>query len=597
MRHTTSLVVAFCVTVAAGAFTERLDFFPQPGGQQLVIFSWGGPAGHFADFGASVQLTSGRGITYQPSNVSDVQLADILLSPQGTAVKFEQLHSTNTSDLCSWCAWFETTLSKAEQRIDSRLWQAAGLRSCFVHCPSWPEGKDVQRQAISTRFSNSVYVSSFLRGAEIFHPAVLGVDAVRRLAAGFSACGLQAGIAAVLDQGALASARWWRMRLHVRDGGAGRAQLQIALLLPGDRPSGPASMAASPGLPAAPGMHKLGLMSAAQQQEHHSDSSVRVFQGRCGAPLQPCTSGLCFSGGRLLNRGKAVGAPACDSSNLSSCARVLFPACAFSDSTQVAVGAQLWTATDPASPVSSTPVDSSAPADLLLPLLEGATAEDHHAMYIRSSLEHVQRGMGVQVLVHDVSIPPLPSGTGVRLHLQQRLPQWIKWVSQRSTCSTLSFDTPDAPRFTDCVWNSSGDPFTELSTASVHLPLLPTERPQTVRFRMFFDGHYMPAGSMYPSDAHRGFDIPPATAQLLEIHSAQAHVAGSGSVTTEASAQASPLWVASGHALPMEGLGPDFSMPYNVVTVSLTILASVGGGLINLLLRWGRLHATVPKLQ
>jgi phosphatidylinositol glycan class T len=81
----------------------------------------------------------------------------------------------------------------------------------------------------------------------------------------------------------------------------------------------------------------------------------------------------------------------------------------------------------------------------------------------------------------------------------------------------------------------------------------------------------------FPPDAHRGFDIPPARARL-EVEGEKGWDA----------ARCAPLTRASTVELP----APDFSMPYNVVTLVSTALAFTLGTLINVLARRPRVRGT-----
>lgn len=239
-----------------------------------------------------------------------------------------------------------------------------------------------------------------------------------------------------------------------------------------------------------------------------------------------------------------------------------------------------------------------APADLLLPThtAGAAAAQREQTMHLQSSLEHARRGMGLQVVLHDVTLQRRLPPPAQRLQLTQLLPPWAEWDQQASSCSIYTDDSPGEAQQWPCKWRRLEQPFTRQAEAEATL-LLPPSAGLTVRLRLALDGHRMPSGVVYPSDAHRGFDLPPAHAQLLSADRVPAAaVTHDGQLVSSETAEAAKdtLLQAMGHPLPIESLGPDFSMPYNVVTVSLTILASVGGGLINLLVRWGRLHATQP---
>ncbi len=236
------------LAVAAASFSERLEFVAQERGKYLAVFSWIAPPGHFASCDADVSISSGRGIQI-PALRATHEDSDMFQFPQGTHMDMTASSTSQVADQCAWCSWFEGIVSSLEQRVDHRLWQAAGLRSCMLRCPAWREGEQQQRQAIADRISNSAYVSVRGNVSSVYHPMVLGLDTVRELAFAFSACGGHAGIAALLDQGALASAAWWRVHLQLPGGRAGAPALRVAMLLPGDRPTGPATALGRPGAP------------------------------------------------------------------------------------------------------------------------------------------------------------------------------------------------------------------------------------------------------------------------------------------------------------------------------------------------------------
>ena len=84
---------------------------------------------------------------------------------------------------------------------------------------------------------------------------------------------------------------------------------------------------------------------------------------------------------------------------------------------------------------------------------------------------------------------------------------------------------------------------------------------------------HMPIGEVYPSDAHRGMDMPPVQASVTCSHSSEELVGWS-------------------NPTPVEGPGPDFSMPYNVAVVAGTAMAFIVGGMLNVLTFQARLAAT-----
>ncbi|EFJ52494.1 hypothetical protein VOLCADRAFT_102993 [Volvox carteri f. nagariensis] len=114
----------------------------------------------------------------------------------------------------------------------------------------------------------------------------------------------------------------------------------------------------------------------------------------------------------------------------------------------------------------------------------------------------------------------------------------------------------------------------------------------------------------YPPDAHRGFDVPAALVSYMDPFYAldvqwRAHTEGSlGNGGVEADADggvASPLLRAlsrdavqqvfsGGLLVPLAA--PDFSMPYNVICLSSTVLAVYFGAIVNLLTRRGSTDAS-----
>lgn len=82
----------------------------------------------------------------------------------------------------------------------------------------------------------------------------------------------------------------------------------------------------------------------------------------------------------------------------------------------------------------------------------------------------------------------------------------------------------------------------------------------------------------YPPDANRGFDIAPAVIRLLPASNST----GSASSSSSPLAEAVYLRTTS-LLLPLPT--PDFSMPYNVIILTSTVMALAFGGIFNLLVR------------
>ena len=77
----------------------------------------------------------------------------------------------------------------------------------------------------------------------------------------------------------------------------------------------------------------------------------------------------------------------------------------------------------------------------------------------------------------------------------------------------------------------------------------------------------------YPPDANRGFDVAPAVIKLLGVET-----------TTQSSISQAPLYIrTSSLLLPLPT--PDFSMPYNVIILTSTVMALAFGMIYNLLVR------------
>lgn len=86
----------------------------------------------------------------------------------------------------------------------------------------------------------------------------------------------------------------------------------------------------------------------------------------------------------------------------------------------------------------------------------------------------------------------------------------------------------------------------------------------------------------YPPDANRGFDIPPAIIRVLPSNESVAHDDDQGSYLRTTSL-----------LLPLPT--PDFSMPYNVIILTSTVIALGFGSIFNLLIRRFVLVEEVPK--
>lgn len=83
----------------------------------------------------------------------------------------------------------------------------------------------------------------------------------------------------------------------------------------------------------------------------------------------------------------------------------------------------------------------------------------------------------------------------------------------------------------------------------------------------------------YPPDANRGFDIAPAVIRLLPASNSTGRAS---SLSTSSSDEAVYLRTTS-LLLPLPT--PDFSMPYNVIILTSTVMALAFGGIFNLLVR------------
>ncbi|KAG2448857.1 hypothetical protein HYH02_006208 [Chlamydomonas schloesseri] len=115
-----------------------------------------------------------------------------------------------------------------------------------------------------------------------------------------------------------------------------------------------------------------------------------------------------------------------------------------------------------------------------------------------------------------------------------------------------------------------------------------------LRLRLDFSKAFLTAFE-YPPDAHRGFDVPAALVSYVEplaLPAAQWREGDSG----EGQAPASPLLLALQGgavqqvytpALLVPLAAPDFSMPYNVICLSSTVLAVYFGATLNLVMRRG----------
>ena len=91
----------------------------------------------------------------------------------------------------------------------------------------------------------------------------------------------------------------------------------------------------------------------------------------------------------------------------------------------------------------------------------------------------------------------------------------------------------------------------------------------------------------YPPDANRGFDIPPAVIRILP----STHTSPSLDLVSQSSSQGSYLRTTS-LLLPLPT--PDFSMPYNVIILTSTVIALGFGSIFNLLVRRFMLVEEVP---
>uniref|UniRef100_A0A7S3DZ30 GPI transamidase component PIG-T n=1 Tax=Entomoneis paludosa TaxID=265537 RepID=A0A7S3DZ30_9STRA len=113
---------------------------------------------------------------------------------------------------------------------------------------------------------------------------------------------------------------------------------------------------------------------------------------------------------------------------------------------------------------------------------------------------------------------------------------------------------------------------------SFHTTLVESSR---IRLVLEYQPSFLPSFELFPGDANRGIELPPAQATLSWAEEA-------------ACGQVEPTWsLGTTTTLYSESLlllppTPDMSMPFNVLSLSSTLAAFVMGALINMLIRKGR---------
>jgi len=80
----------------------------------------------------------------------------------------------------------------------------------------------------------------------------------------------------------------------------------------------------------------------------------------------------------------------------------------------------------------------------------------------------------------------------------------------------------------------------------------------------------------FPPDANRGFDVPSAIIQ----------------VNTNGKTEEKDVQTIYTDGLMIEMPYPDFSMPYNVITLTSTLMAFIGGTILNMLSRKKKIDST-----
>ncbi|KAG8532818.1 uncharacterized protein KY384_002696 [Bacidia gigantensis] len=206
-------------------------------------------------------------------------------------------------------------------------------------------------------------------------------------------------------------------------------------------------------------------------------------------------------------------------------------------------------------------VDPSEPFEMVLSHLGPQTFNPHHPPPLYASRQIVGHGQergGIQTLLTNPS-----TGSAIEFVYFESLPWFMKPYLHTLEARVSTSSQPDATIIKETVYRPALD--RERGTQLELVISVPAN--STVVLTYDFDKAIL-RYTEYPPDANRGFDVAPAIIRLLP--SSDYNIAPSYVRTTSL-------------LLPLPT--PDFSMPYNVIILTSTVMALAFGSIFNLLVR------------
>lgn len=187
----------------------------------------------------------------------------------------------------------------------------------------------------------------------------------------------------------------------------------------------------------------------------------------------------------------------------------------------------------------------------------------------RSFTGHGQERGGVQTLLTN----PSPTSSIEFIYFES-LPWFMKPYLHTLTAQVSNHSSP-SPHYSDIIKSIYYRPALDRRRGTQLELLLSVPAASTVVLTYDFDKAIL-RYTEYPPDANRGFDIAPAIIRVLPG-------SNRNSTNTDNTSQASIYLRTTSLLLPLPT--PDFSMPYNVIILTSTVMALAFGGIFNFLVR------------
>lgn len=194
----------------------------------------------------------------------------------------------------------------------------------------------------------------------------------------------------------------------------------------------------------------------------------------------------------------------------------------------------------------------------------------------RSITGHGQERGGIQTLLTNPSLT-----SPITFVYFESLPWFMKPYLHTLTARLSTSLTPSPPR--SLIKETFYRPALDRKRGTQLELLLTVPANSTVILTYDFDKAIL-RYTEYPPDANRGFDVAPAVIRLLTPES-QAAAGSNGSAASAASPMVDTAFYMRTTSLLLPLPTPDFSMPYNVIILTSTVMALAFGSIFNFLVR------------